>query len=279
MRVSYQAPFAVATALAALAVLWPSRRHRQPSDFALALVLAVSSAQFLAKSLLAHQITTGPNVQSYILSTYAHFSQTAAAVLSLLLGIVLLVVVTGEMLASTRASLQRDELSGLWNRGAFLERARAALAEKNGGQACVILSDLDRFKTINDRYGHAAGDEVIAAFGACLQSSATLGICGRLGGEEFGVFKHDSSPARARVFVEKVRLALQQSSFALVQGRVTASFGIAFVAPNEPLEFALRRADTALYRAKAEGRDSFRFAEPPRNDPQFCEPSVGGGIA
>ena len=263
---SYQIPFAVITALAALTILLPHRAGSQRSDLALAVVLLASSIQFMGKAVLAHEISTGSGVRNYIVSAYAHYSQTAAAVLSLLLGIALLVVVTGELLSRTRETLQRDTLSGVWNRGAFLERIPQALRLNPAmNAACVILCDLDLFKTINDRYGHAAGDRVIAAFGQCLQAPLTDGgaICGRLGGEEFGVMLPSATINSARLYIEAVRSGMQAQFIDEIAEPVTASFGIAFLAKGETVENALRRADIALYKAKADGRNTYVFAAAP----------------
>lgn len=263
---SYQLPFAVMSAIAALSAFLPQRKNSQKSDLALALVLAVSSAQFIGKAFLAHEISTGSGVRNYILSVYAHFSQTAAAVLSLLLGIALLVVVAGELLFRTRETLQRDALSGVWNRGAFFERISQALRMNSpGNTACVVLCDLDLFKTVNDRYGHAAGDKVIATFGQCLQAPANAenAICGRLGGEEFGVMLPSATVNSVRLYVEEVRSGIQRQIIEGVADPVTASFGMAFLAPGETLESALRRADAALYKAKADGRNTYVFAAAP----------------
>ncbi len=158
---------------------------RRAADLALAAVLALSAVQFLVKAMLAGLAGAGPGVRDYVLSTYAFYSQTAGGILSLCLGLALIGVVVRDVMEEARLRLQRDGLSGVLTRAGFLERVAAALARPGAAQGrVVVLCDLDRFKSINDRFGHAAGDEVIRASGrACGRGSASgpcaAGLAGR----------------------------------------------------------------------------------------------------
>lgn len=259
---AYQLPFAVFSGLSAVFIL-VSRRKSLPDCMLLA-VTGVSALQFLGKAALAHRITTGTDVNNYIFSAYAHYSQTLGAILSLLLGVCLLTVIAQEAIVRTRHILQKDHLSGLWNRGAFFERAERALAEGKGRQAATffILCDLDHFKRINDTFGHDAGDEVIRAFARCIEDAGGE-LCGRIGGEEFAVLFRDGNVSTARHFVEEVRTALSVLPFSPPGLRPTASYGIAFIGRDEALAHAVKRADVALYEAKLAGRDTYRFATAP----------------
>ncbi len=257
----YQAPFALMLAIAAVTVLATSSRRL--IDLALAAVLGLSAVQFLTKGVLAALAGSGPGVRDYLVSTYAFYSQTAGGILSLFLGLTLVGLVVKEVMAEARLALQRDALSGVLNRAAFMERVPGLLRLSNPAPATLIIADLDHFKAINDRFGHAAGDEVIKAFGANLMAYFTgEELCGRIGGEEFCILVSNCGPEAAHIHLKALQWLVQQNFYTrLPPGAVvTASFGVAFTDRDEPFEDAMHRADMALYEAKAAGRNGYRFA-------------------
>ncbi len=258
--VGYQAPFALMAGIGGVLVL--TTRGKRIADWALSAVLLVASVQFLLKSLLAATITTGSDVASYITSTYAQISQTAGAIISLLLGLSLLMILGRAYVHAAVKSARFDALSGLKTRSLFHEEADLSLRQANG-PFCLVLCDLDHFKHINDHYGHGAGDEVIARFGRLLKEVAgEAGICGRIGGEEFAVLLRPCEAPGAEVFVGGVQASLAQCRFSMLPEhvQVSASFGIAAVGRGEALVSVMRRADFALYAAKNGGRDCYRIA-------------------
>ncbi|MBZ9938918.1 GGDEF domain-containing protein [Mesorhizobium sp. BR1-1-16] len=261
---AYQTPFAVMLAIAAVITLTCSRRRAV--DLGLAIVLAASAIQFLAKAVSIALSDDGPGTD-YLNSVYAHYSQTMGGILSLLLGVAITGLVTSAVMAEAARRLQRDALSGTLNRGAFLEQAdRALRTSQSGIQSTLIMCDLDHFKSINDRFGHAAGDDVIRTFGTNLAEFAGKdGVCGRIGGEEFCILMTDCSIAAARVYIDAIRELSAMTIYPMLpeDHRVTASFGIALTDRTEAIEDAMRRADLALYEAKAAGRDGYRFAALP----------------
>ena len=264
--IGYQGPFALMLALAATAVA----RHspRRPVDLAVVTVLGLGAAQFTVKLVMLGLAGEGPGVRAYLASPYAFYSQTAGGIISLLLGLSLLGLLVADTMEETKDRLQTDALSGLPNRAAFLERAARALRRLPPGEpAALVLADLDRFKTINDTFGHRVGDAVIRAFGATLLAHFGEGaICGRLGGEEFGILIPGCTPQAARAHVEAVRALtrLNRDAGLPEEHTVTASFGVALMDRDESLEGALHRADMALYAVKEAGRDGLRFAPDPR---------------
>jgi diguanylate cyclase (GGDEF)-like protein len=158
-----------------------------------------------------------------------------------------------------------------------MDRVNAFLKRSSRVSASLVICDLDHFKSVNDRFGHAAGDEVIRAFGANLRLHfGQDAFCGRLGGEEFCILLPDCDAETARVHLEAVRLLARQNRYALIPSdvAVTASFGVAVLARNEPFDRALHRADMALYAAKAAGRDCYRFAPESISEPDH---GVGEG--
>ncbi|MDP4026853.1 GGDEF domain-containing protein [Methylobacterium sp. NEAU 140] len=279
----YQGPFALMLATSAGAVLVTS--PRRPVDVALAVVLALSSAQFLTKAVLSGLAGHGPGVRDYIVSAYAFYSQTAGGILSLLLGLALVGLVVTEVMTEAKLRLQRDGLSGLFNRAAFMERVPEVLRRSGSMPVALILADLDRFKSINDRFGHAAGDEVIRVFAADLRAYFEDGVLvGRLGGEEFCALVPNCGPPAARIHLEALRWLGRQNRHERLPADAmpTASFGVAFIGRDETFDEALQRADVALYEAKAAGRDCYRFASirvdtaaPGRRPVDALAPSAG----
>jgi diguanylate cyclase (GGDEF)-like protein/PAS domain S-box-containing protein len=152
-----------------------------------------------------------------------------------------------------------DPLTGLANRTLCRDRLRHALAAatRAGAAAAVLFIDLDNFKRINDLYGHSAGDAVLVALGRRLQAVVRpADTVARLGGDEFVVvcdtIEEDAAVALARRLEEAVRAPLEAGGG---EHRLTASIGIALgVAGQADPETLLAEADTAAYRAKAEGR-------------------------
>ena len=260
---AYQLPFAVVSAVAAATVFASSRRT---VDVVLAVILGLCALQFVAKAVLAPLLSDGhaPGVRDYVFSSYAYYSQTLATILSILLGLALVGLVVTELVAESARRLQRDSLSGALTRSAFLDRAAELLRRVPPPQsASLIICDLDYFKSVNDRFGHAAGDEVIRAFGALLREATPGdGACGRIGGEEFCILLTNRSTNTVRAEVEALRIKLARAGYSLIPAdvEVTASFGIAMTDAHEALPDAMRRADLALYEAKAAGRDRYSFA-------------------
>jgi diguanylate cyclase (GGDEF)-like protein len=167
-----------------------------------------------------------------------------------------------------QASLERieqlashDELTGAFNRREFLkllneerERSRRTLHPYS-----VALFDLDHFKAVNDRFGHAAGDQVLRVFCELAQKAKrTTDRFARYGGEEFVLLMPaTTAPESAAVAVERIRAALSAHDWQglLDGGRVTVSAGIATARDGEAVEDLMARADAALYEAKRQGRD------------------------
>jgi diguanylate cyclase (GGDEF)-like protein len=158
-----------------------------------------------------------------------------------------------------------DPLTGINNRStmsATLKR-EVEFARRHDIPLSVIMLDIDRFKSINDHYGHAAGDRAICAVAdeltACIRSSDVLF---RYGGEEFAIILNNTGPGGAVLLAERIRLALEGTEClhnnAVI--RLTASIGVAFLDDTDDDERLFKKADEALYQAKSEGRNRVRLA-------------------
>ena len=153
-----------------------------------------------------------------------------------------------------------DTLTGLPNRHAIMGALETAIDEARRGNTSlgVVICDVDHFKSINDTHGHLAGDAILAAFGQrCTAAVALSEAAGRYGGEEFLlVLRGERRSIRDRL--RAIQAVLVGRTFRLLDGNdraVTCSFGLAFLHEEDTLVTLLARADAALYRAKARGRD------------------------
>jgi diguanylate cyclase (GGDEF)-like protein len=170
--------------------------------------------------------------------------------------------------AEVRKLAFQDALTGLPNRRQFDDALKAALAAppRGGAVHAVFLLDLNGFKQVNDVHGHAIGDEVLIVVAQRLLSAIRAGdLLARFGGDEFAILaRHLAGPEAATSIALRVIEALERYIVTgALQHRIGAGIGIA-LSPNDASvpEEALRKADVALYRAKAERRSALRFFEP-----------------
>ncbi|WP_245454211.1 putative bifunctional diguanylate cyclase/phosphodiesterase [Aquabacter cavernae] len=213
--------------------------------------------------------------QSAGIGTLTDVAPVIAALSSALLGICLAFLVRAHRSARALAESEarasslayRDNLTGLSNRGRFISLLEQRLAAmKNQDALALLFLDLDDFKDINDTLGHVVGDELLCEIARRLEAAVgEAGNAGRFGGDEFVAFI--AAPAAAALDAHVARVTGAVHAPVLVDGRelmVGASVGVAY-APRHAATARdlMRRADIALYRAKAEGRGSFAAFEPP----------------
>ncbi|MER5704604.1 GGDEF domain-containing protein [Micromonospora sp. NPDC002296] len=162
-------------------------------------------------------------------------------------------------LAAERHAASHDPLTGLPNRRAFFRLAANLLTDAVGQPLIAVVLDLDDFKQVNDRYGHAAGDRVLISVAERLAAFAGDNLVARLGGDEFAGLL--TSPTVDRRWIEHASRRLCEALAAPIpldglSLRVTASVGLAPVTGPAQLTEALDRADAAMYRAKSVGASS-----------------------
>lgn len=192
-------------------------------------------------------------------TTWGFVFQLSGAATGILIAFCVMLASSFDIIGGLREVSQLDALTGVLNRRGLEHRA-ALLRERSpaGRPGFVVVADLDHFKTINDRFGHAAGDAVLCGFAALLEEIADgRGCVARLGGEEFAVVLSEGELADALRLAECVRAAVARVEWPreLAGNRITSSFGVAEWRPHEPLALGLSRADAFLYEAKAAGRD------------------------
>jgi len=160
--------------------------------------------------------------------------------------------------AALRDRAAFDGLTGLLNRSEFLRLAGEEVRQmrRRGLEGQLILADLDHFKQINDEHGHLAGDHAIAAFAdACMTAVRSDDLVGRYGGEEFILLLAGATPDRATQITDAIDAAMTATSADADVHLPTVSYGIATIEDAVDLERTIGYADSALYRAKAAGRN------------------------
>lgn len=161
----------------------------------------------------------------------------------------------------------RDPLTGTFNRRCFLEKAEVEFAQMRqiSGTVALLLLDIDHFKSVNDTYGHAAGDEVLCVIARQLSSELRANdMIARHGGEEFVLLFPETSMDEGLVVAERLRRTVADEPVVYKEQtiKVTVSIGVAESNGDEALDHVLQRADEALYQAKREGRNRVVPAKP-----------------
>lgn len=162
-----------------------------------------------------------------------------------------------------------DGLTGTYSRGHFMDRSEEVINMMKRYQrpASMMVMDLDHFKAINDKYGHHAGDLALKAFtNMCQQEIRESDILGRLGGEEFGLMMPETTLQHAQILAERIRKAATALEITLDDQTIviTVSIGLAELGTEDAtLDSVMRRADLAMYQAKAGGRNQVVTAMEP----------------
>jgi diguanylate cyclase (GGDEF)-like protein len=178
---------------------------------------------------------------------------------------VIFMLVSERAVTAHKTAASIDPLTGMFNRRGFAEAtSRVIEREANAGRpATVLLFDIDHFKSINDRFGHPAGDEILKLFAAVVVNSLRISdLSGRIGGEEFAALL-PCSLEEGVIAAERVREAFESSGIVDDSGPVvtTVSIGVAGGPAGTELEVLLASADAALYQAKRSGRNRVEAAE------------------
>lgn len=251
------AGLAAAMAIVCLACAWPaphsSRRWRG---------LILVSLGMLATVTLLRGILGAFFTELYPTLRTPHPVNVIGAVLNhLCMGLVTLGLLVGwreEAEHELRRQADTDPLTGLLNRRSWHAQATRAIADarRRGCTVALLMLDIDHFKRINDRWGHETGDRALQCVAKALQHNARRGdlIC-RYGGEEFCVLLVDLPESAGHDIDARLRHSLLRSA-AIADGlSLTFSSGLSILADNDDVHALLRRADAALYEAKANGRD------------------------
>ncbi|MFP4572805.1 MAG: diguanylate cyclase [Desulfobacterales bacterium] len=171
-----------------------------------------------------------------------------------------------EMERRLQQMARTDDLTGLFNRRYFMESVKKELvrSERYKIPVSMIMFDIDHFKSINDRYGHTAGDEILRQISRiCRENFRQTDIPARLGGEEFGILMPECGIRESGASAKRLREKIADSAFVFEGNRIrcTISIGIAeYVGGTEDMEALIRRADEAMYESKNRGKNQVSFA-------------------
>lgn len=256
--------------------LWIGVKPAQ-AEFGAFVGLMVGGPILVTALLFAARVVTGawryPAEDQLLLSAPTLANVIGLIVLTLLVALfnLALVFISVSRLTRRLHHLSRhDALTGLLNRRALLSALNAEQARVRRGAAewALLLIDVDHFKRVNDAHGHAVGDQVLERVASVLQqSSRQVDVVARMGGEEFCVLAPMTPLHGAALLAERLRQAVESSAGA-GEVAVTISVGISLAQPgaDDSADAAVARADVALYRAKAAGRNRVELpteAEPP----------------
>lgn len=237
--------------------LWRERRKAQYSKSAAILVPTLHAAIFLLPIALEPWF---PETKSAFSSGWFRIFALETVLYAVGTAFIVMMLVKDYHVHVQRNAASTDALTGLLNRRAFLEHAAAlrGQAAKKGEAVTVLMFDLDHFKSINDRFGHAVGDDALRLFATTVRSRMRANdIVGRLGGEEFAAIVPGDLDTAAKI-AERVRSGFEQVGVEISGHRIGATVSIGAAASLEPdldVHGLLARADAALYKAKSSGRN------------------------
>lgn len=186
-----------------------------------------------------------------------------------LLALVLLASIAADAIDEIRREGRIDPLTGLGTHRAFMERAAAILADPAARPVTLVAFDMDRFKEINDSFGHGSGDRLLSVIGGLiLQETAPQDATARMGGEEFAMLLPRTNRVGASRVADRLRAELEFARLTVLPPHavVTASFGVAEQREGEDLDRLLARADALVAMAKQEGRGALATDAPSAGD-------------
>lgn len=245
---------------ATAATLWHGRNDRLLARRPLIALTTIHAASLAFGIWTTLDGATGQDTVPALLSPFG-FIYFESIVYALGSTIFVLALIKERNEAASRAAASINSLTGIANRAGFLANGSRVLqrCRQNAAPVAVVMFDLDWFKHINDKFGHAVGDDVLRKFSdITTQGLRPNDVFGRLGGEEFAVVLPDCGIEAAAVRADRIRTAFAESC-RVVRGysvKATVSGGVsAGTGSDETLDLLLERADAALYDAKAAGRN------------------------
>lgn len=251
-----------AAAMSFLLSAWIIVRHREqtrPAEWAAAISLALFALSQLVAAGIA--LGQGTGIEAGYQNLFMHYNFITLPTGYLATSMFVVFMVASDISEEMKEIAVRDELTGLYNRRGLSEHGAQAYAAANRGDRpiSVVMTDIDRFKFINDKYGHAAGDDALCHIAELLRDGRREDdVLARVGGEEFVVVLPGADMASAIEIADKLRREIESSSLVADGDKVsmTSSFGVATRTDRDScLTDIIVRADRALYRSKRAGRN------------------------
>jgi len=244
---------------------WRARNEPLVSRWPAIVLFVAHGSMFLLRTPL-NALLHGKETDNILSSAWISVLSLEAFLMTIATAFILLAMSKERTELRHKTAAMIDPLTGLLNRRAFLADAEALLQQQiaRDRPIAVLLVDLDHFKSINDRFGHAVGDKVLQIFANTARASLRqTDLVGRLGGEEFTVLLADASMDNAYLVADRLRKAFAAAA-AVADGEplyATASFGVSVIVdPRQDLTKLITLADQALYLAKARGRNRVEVA-------------------
>lgn len=241
---------------------------RVPARYLMALVAGFHGLFLLLRPLLFQlsPVASGGSPDAGVVALVSQFVLLESIVAVVLLGFGALILANEFITSELRHLAEVDPLTNVFNRRAFLTLLDKAIsgAQRTRADLPVLVMDLDHFKSINDTWGHRAGDDVLRHFvmlaQRCLRKEDVMG---RLGGEEFAIFLPNASAAGALAVAERLRALIEAQPVATGPQSIplTVSVGVTLCAHGDAAGAALQRADEAMYLAKERGRNRVEVSE------------------
>lgn len=245
--------------IAAGVVLWSGAFASHPMRRALAIGTLIHGT-FMALRPLLFTAPAETFIHAYLSMNGFVLILFEQIIFSPVLGLSVILLINEENAHQLRIQAEYDSLTCLRNRGSFFARLRKAisLSTRLKTPLSILSIDLDRFKSINDNYGHQAGDDVLRSFSRiaeqCIRDGDELG---RIGGEEFCIFLMNTPISQAAIIAERLRSMIEKTPVKIngLTVSYTASIGVASFNNSLSLEAVIDQADRALYLAKRNGRN------------------------
>ncbi len=254
---SYVLNFGIGAILCTAA--WRIRRAWRAShiDKTVYWVFALFALSFFARTLLTLALPAYFVPQVFGSLAFWFILQLTLVLTGLVLALLLFAASLADMITRLRDDRDLDGLTGLWNRRALDERLDTLIARARQRPYALLLIDIDHFKSINDRYGHAVGDHVLRVVSSLIRDCAgDDALTGRVGGEEFAIVVPAELSA-AYLLAQRLSRVLAETRIAELDENhvITASTGLTMLQPGDTVSLWMRRADTLLYQAKRDGRN------------------------
>ena len=249
-------------------------RRRDAIDTAIIAIMAFQAVDFLVRPTMTLLFERSIPAEVYRDSIYYSLIGLVLGIKGVSTAMVLIGAAIAEWTTALKQSSERDSLTGLHNRASFEQSMQRLLprAQTERRALSLVVADIDHFKQVNDIWGHQAGDHALTQFRELIESMVRgCDVAGRIGGEEFCVAVWNCETEPAERLAERIRQAFAHLEHTGLNYdiRLTASFGVATARDGETYERLFARADDALYRAKATGRNRVANAEDPMPEAAF----------
>jgi diguanylate cyclase (GGDEF)-like protein len=251
--------YAASTLILSAYLIVTHREETRPSEWAAAAsIVLFAVTQAIAAGI---SLSQGAEHEPVLFDKFMHFTYLTLPAGYITTSILIILMMASDISEKMKEIAVRDQLTGLLNRRGFNEYGEKAFAaaRRAGAPLSLIMTDIDRFKHINDRFGHAAGDAALAHFARLFaEERRSEDIVARVGGEEFALLLPGTNLRDAMALADQLceKIGSTPIDLTTVGLPMTSSFGVATISDNDTsLDDMTRRADRALYRSKRAGRN------------------------